>query len=282
MTGARAGLNHWNKFILLIIMEIKEDKTVYHRIFVRFFNLTDMSASTLWEDFAKDLQKELHENEEQYLKDVTSSEMMMFQMTVKYLYDEYVAPTPEYEGKLPEYPTWFEQFVMRHLSEIHEQTLKSILVKALEKDELVPVSELTKHSSSVVDIFGSLTVSHEMLHKLNCPVPALRDKYLNRFCETINSVLVQYAQKTVAIFKNNVKNMKTACVLLSNIHQLREELESLFKKMGGESLDIEARKTLENTQVSLAKTRNELIVSLVDSMVPSLEGSVVQVSIYCH
>jgi len=51
----------------------------------------------------------------------------------------------------------------------------------------------------------------------------------------------------------------------------------LFKKMGGESLDIEARKTLENTQVSLAKTRNELIISLVDSMVPSLESSVIQI-----
>ena len=32
-TGAKARLNHWNKFILLIIMEIKEDKGVYAPVF---------------------------------------------------------------------------------------------------------------------------------------------------------------------------------------------------------------------------------------------------------
>lgn len=144
-------------------------------------------------------------------------------MTVKFVYDKYIATIPEYENNMPEYPKWFERFVMKHLQESDSKIMNSFLIKSLEKDTFTAqVTTGIKHSSSVIDIFSSLRAYYDSLDKIQCPVPALRDKYHNRFCDTINTVLLEYTKRIVEVFKKTLGNLTTSCVILCNIYQVCE------------------------------------------------------------
>ena len=43
---------------------------------------------------------------------------------VKWLYKTYVADVPPYKGQVPEYPAWFEAFVMQWLNENDDVSLE--------------------------------------------------------------------------------------------------------------------------------------------------------------
>ena len=43
---------------------------------------------------------------------------------VKWLYKTYVADVPPYKGQIPEYPAWFESFVMQWLNENDDVSLE--------------------------------------------------------------------------------------------------------------------------------------------------------------
>lgn len=215
-----------------------------------------------------------------YLKEIPTSELMGFQLTIKSVYDKNIAPLPDYENSIPDYPNWFEPFVMKHLHEADEKVLNSFLVKSLERDNFVaPVDSGIKHSSSVIDIFSSLRATYEFLDKLRCPVPALNDKYHNRFCETIDTVLTEYTAQIMEVFRQTIGTLAVSCVILCNIHQVREELQAIFKTMGGdrEQLDISARQTLDGTQKKLKEARNSVILDLVKNMKPEIEKSIKEI-----
>ena len=213
-----------------------------------------------------------------YLNDIPTSEMMSFQMMVKFVFDKYIANIPEYQTSQPEYPKWFEPFVMKHLQESDNKIKNSFLVKSLEKDTFTaPVNSGIKHSSSVIDIFSSLSATYESLDKMKCPVPSLRDKYHNRFGETIDSVLTEYTKRIIEVFKKSMDNLQTSCVILCNIHQVREELQALYQAMGGEGLDIACRKILERTQRRLKDARNNVIIDIVENMKPEIENCIKEI-----
>ena len=310
-----AKIAYWKKLITLILVEMKEDKmfyepifnrfvifvyvqfifmvfkmcNIYHTIFggnlnrvflifslhYRFFPHAALSAQTFWELLSRDLKTDLTENLDAWLSEILTSDIMGFQMTVKFVYDKKIAHLAEYENSLPDYPKWFEPFVMKHLQESDSKIKNMFLIKSLDKDTFtVQPNQTIKHSSSVIDIFSSLRATYDSLDKMKCPIPALRDKYHNRFCETIDVVLIEYTKRIIDVFKKNLGTsggLGTSCVILCNIHRVREELESIFKTMGGELLDITAKQTLEGTQKRLKDARNNVISDLVKNMKPEIE-----------
>lgn len=270
-----AKIAYWKKLITLILVEMKEDKMFYEPIFNRFFPHAALSAQTFWELLSRDLKTDLTENLDAWLSEILTSDIMGFQMTVKFVYDKKIAHLQEYENSLPDYPKWFEPFVMKHLQESDSKIKNMFLIKSLDKDTFtVQPNQTIKHSSSVIDIFSSLRATYDSLDKMKCPIPALRDKYHNRFCETIDVVLIEYTKRIIDVFKKNLGTsggLGTSCVILCNIHRVREELESIFKTMGGELLDITAKQTLEGTQKRLKDARNNVISDLVKNMKPEIE-----------
>ena len=53
-----------------------------------------------------------------------SSTYLNCHFRVKWLYKTYVANVPPYKGQTPEYPSWFEPFVMQWLNENDDVSLE--------------------------------------------------------------------------------------------------------------------------------------------------------------
>ena len=71
-----------------------------------------------------------------------------------------------------------------------------------------------------------------------CILHLLLTMIIEPFCnlnifQTVQNVLLQYAEKIIKEFSIWCDQGKTACILMNNIQQLRVQLEKLYETMGG-------------------------------------------------
>ncbi|CAH8657259.1 unnamed protein product [Dicrocoelium dendriticum] len=294
---------------------MEDDRKHYAPVLNQFpheINLGDMSAEMMWNNLSADLSSDLERHAllarkfmesgslvntpppktrfgrfangpKRHMDTVStgaqrikSSDYMNLCFRVKWFYNSYIANLPHCQGRVPDYPKWFESLVILWLTE-NDDVSANYLRNAYERDQqdgFQCSSEHVLYSNSVVDVFTQLNQCFDVIRKLECPDREIEGHFLHRFSLTVEKVLLAYTERVVADFPSHKSDVRVACILVNNTQQLRVQLEKVYEAMARESLKERTNDRLTALQGRLNEAVDKLVGQLTDEFEPGVRTHV--------
>uniref|UniRef100_A0A0V0J947 Protein unc-13 homolog B n=1 Tax=Schistocephalus solidus TaxID=70667 RepID=A0A0V0J947_SCHSO len=315
--GVRS-LSYWHKLISLIVSVIEDDKKHYAPVLNQFpqdVNLGDMSAEMMWTFLSEDLSVGLLQHYEA-VRNLTGPESVPRQSSmdthaetteittrlskfriktsdylnlcfrIKWFYNTYVRPVLAAEKTDPAYPRWFEPLVTLWLEE-NDEVSENYLRNAYERDKRDGFQRSSEHalySNSVVDVFTQLNQCFDVIRKLECPDRTVEANYMHLFAQTVEKVLLAYADSVQADFPRFKSDMRTACILINNTQQLRVQLEKLYEAMEGDAFNLreETRQQLTDLQTKLKDVVGLLVTSFASEFEAGVQKNILEMGKLLH
>ena len=131
-------------------------------------------------------------------------------------------------------------------------------------------------------MFSQLTQCHDVIKKLECPDPAIKNVYMSRFAKTIEKVLLTYGDLIEADFISFLNDENTVCRLMNNVQQTRVNLEKLFELMGGKDLDKTAIEVLNEIQERLNGYLDRLCLTTAEGLSDQIKVQVQEMAKLLH
>ena len=250
---------YWLELIQLVTELIEDDKTVYSNYFSQFpseIDLGQLSATKLWHSLITKIKGFLLKQESCSNRTSTAEYMKLFHK-MNVLFNKHVA---NYQSVEAEYNTIFEPLIADWLKETDKKWMEflSAAIHIDDKNTFKPVTEDSRHSESVVDMFCFIMETIDIILKFQIPDKQLELKIINSYSLMVKKVLTQYCKSVVLIFKKIFKTAaKNSIVIINNIHNCNVQLECLYKKIGVEKMTVDTETIFRELQTSLSKHVSE-------------------------
>ncbi|VDN20176.1 unnamed protein product [Dibothriocephalus latus] len=171
--------------------------------------------------------------------------------------------------------------------EENDEVSENYLRNAYERDKRDGFQRSSEHalySNSVVDVFTQLNQCFDVIRKLECPDRTVEANYMHMFAQTVEKVLLAYADSVQADFPRFKSDMRTACILINNTQQLRVQLEKLYEAMEGDEFNLreETRQQLTDLQTKLKDVVGLLVTSFASEFEAGVQKNILEMGKLLH
>jgi len=184
------------------------------------------------------------------------------------------------EKVLYAYYTWFNKAVPRWLDIALYKAMQRI-VKAVELDDLTPVDDLVKHSSSAVDIRTVLMQIKTFWAQLNWPDVEASYAFISKILDDVCKTTIFYSDKMVervnrggsnngAHFKIN----KALCLAINNIDYVLQYIQPFVNDLGYDTT-LSGLKDLNGDMVAASCRRT--LTTLVQNAMENVENKILEI-----
>ncbi|XP_029456342.1 protein unc-13 homolog D isoform X2 [Rhinatrema bivittatum] len=227
----------WNKFFINIVK-------------VDVFRITYMELQRLMS--------------QQVMEQMAQIESVMSQATSDHLYQLYMDLKELYQLRinlssrnvtlvLKDYYQWFRDALLNWLQKAYITALERVQ-RAVQMDQLKPVAELRKHSSSTVDLSTCYTQIIRTWLQLEWPDPEEAFMIMVKFTEDMCRIAITYCTlikrraEEIAVQGDEGDGANKLCVVVNNIEQLRLVLLKLPSQLDWERLEQKMAHVIEPEQ----------------------------------
>ncbi|XP_061472194.1 protein unc-13 homolog D isoform X2 [Rhineura floridana] len=282
------------KALVTLLIEVNADLQQCHKTWNKYFTIT------MRVDIFSIAYFEMQEQVSHYVKDQLSKiDSGMSQLTAESLFQLYLSLRELYRMKdlvcnrespfeLTNFHQWFKEAVPKWLQKAYTIALERT-ERAIQVDQLTPLGELNKHSTSTVDLSTCYAQMVKTWQQLDWPDPEEAFMIMVKFVEDICKIAVMYCRliKTRAEeLSSNQQEGEAAnrlCVVVNNIEQLRMMILKLplqldWARLEQKTGDVIAPEQIQHTlhhqlHATVASLNNE-IRGVVQTLAAKLDAGI--------